>query len=102
MLNRLFFLCAVALALPAAFADGDAIDEIKVTASKRPLETSEIAAAITLIDGSEVRSEKLVTDAITGVAGVSLQQTTPGQGAVIVRGLKGSSILHLVDGTAVE
>ena len=30
--------------------------------------------------------------------GVFLQQTTPGQGAAIVRGLKGSSILHLVDG----
>ena len=30
--------------------------------------------------------------------GVFLQQTTPGQGAAIIRGLKGSEVLHLVDG----
>ena len=34
--------------------------------------------------------------------GVYLQQTTPGQGAAIIRGLKGSSILHLVDGIRVN
>ena len=28
--------------------------------------------------------------------GVFLQQTTPGQGAAIIRGLKGSEVLHLV------
>ena len=42
--------------------------------------------------------EKLVTDALSAAPGVFVQQTTPGQGAVIIRGLKGSSILHLVDG----
>ena len=30
--------------------------------------------------------------------GVYLQQTTPGQGAAIIRGLKGSQVLHLIDG----
>ncbi len=43
-------------------------------------------------------SSKLTTDALASVVGVSLQQTTPGQGAVIIRGLKGSAVLHLVDG----
>ena len=33
-----------------------------------------------------------------GSPGVFLQQTTPGQGAAIIRGLKGSEVLHLVDG----
>ena len=39
-----------------------------------------------------------MTDALKMQPGVFLQQTTPGQGAVIIRGLKGSEVLHLVDG----
>jgi outer membrane cobalamin receptor len=37
-------------------------------------------------------------DALHGEVGTFVQQTTPGQGVVIVRGLKGSEVLHLVDG----
>jgi outer membrane receptor protein involved in Fe transport len=35
---------------------------------------------------------------LRGESGVYFQQTGPGQGMAIVRGLKGSSVLHLVDG----
>ena len=74
------------------------LDEVVVTASRRPVATDAISSALSLLERDDVVSEKLVTDALANQAGVSLQQTTPGQGAAIIRGLKGSSILHLVDG----
>ena len=43
-------------------------------------------------------SPYLVMDALHGETGTFVQQTTPGQGVVIVRGLKGSEVLQLVDG----
>jgi outer membrane receptor for ferrienterochelin and colicin len=74
------------------------IDEVLVTATRRTISTAEIASALTLVDGAVARTPKLVTDALDTQVGVFLQQTTPGQGAAIIRGLKGSAILHLVDG----
>jgi hemoglobin/transferrin/lactoferrin receptor protein len=38
------------------------------------------------------------SEALQGEAGVFLQSSGPGQGIVILRGLKGSELLHLVDG----
>jgi hypothetical protein len=46
----------------------------------------------------EIRGAKIITDALAAQPGVFLQQTTPGQGAAIIRGLKGSEVLHIVDG----
>ncbi|HVF34333.1 MAG TPA: TonB-dependent receptor, partial [Candidatus Saccharimonadia bacterium] len=37
-------------------------------------------------------------DLLHGETGTFVQQTTPGQAVIIVRGLKGSEVLHLVDG----
>ena len=76
----------------------DEIDEVLVTATRRTVSAAEISSALSLVDDDAVRTHKLVTDALDANVGVFLQQTTPGQGAVIIRGLKGSSILHLVDG----
>jgi hemoglobin/transferrin/lactoferrin receptor protein len=76
----------------------DTLDEIQVTATRRPVESSKLSAALTLISAQEVQSGKLTTDALAAEVGVFLQQTTPGQGAAIVRGLKGSEVLHMVDG----
>ena len=81
-----------------ALANDDSIDEIRVTATRRPASVSEVSSGLTLIEGESIREQKLVTDALSQQVGVFLQQTTPGQGAAIVRGLKGSAILHLVDG----
>ena len=58
----------------------------------------DLSTALTIVSADEVREQKLVTDALASGVGTYLQQTTPGQGAAIVRGLKGSSVLHLVDG----
>jgi len=74
------------------------IDEVVVTASRRPVEYGDISAGLSLLNRDSVLSQKLTTDALSSNIGIYLQQTTPGQGAAIIRGLKGSAILHLVDG----
>lgn len=80
----------------------DVLDEIQVTASRRPLSISETPAALSVVRGASLQSESLATDALAFQPGAFLQQTTPGQGSVIVRGLKGSAVLHLVDGMRVN
>ena len=96
LLRRLVIL-SLTLAGFVAVAD-DTIDEIHVTATRRSVNESEVPSALTVIGANSVQAQKLVTDALSAEVGVYLQQTTPGQGAVIIRGLKGSAILHLVDG----
>ncbi len=76
----------------------DELDELVVTATRRPGTSAEVSSALSLVNRDDVLSEKLATDALSSRVGVFLQQTTPGQGAAIIRGLKGSAILHLVDG----
>lgn len=96
----LHFLPAVLLAAGPtdALATEDRLDEITVIATRRPADATEVSAAVSSVSGREVAVRKLTTDALAAATGVSVQQTTPGQGAAIIRGLKGSSILHLVDG----
>ena len=53
---------------------------------------------VDIITSEEIVGGNLLTDALALKPGVFVQQTTPGQGAPIVRGLKGSEVLHLVDG----
>jgi hemoglobin/transferrin/lactoferrin receptor protein len=113
---------ATALAAPAAFAqestssdaersprcspndsrcaDPDTLDTIQVTATKRPESSLDISAATTIVTRAELSDAAMQTpmDALHGEVGTYVQQTTPGQGIVIVRGLKGSEVLHLVDG----
>ena len=79
-------------------ADEEAIEEIAVLATRRAVNLVDLSSAISTVDRDVVLDRKLATDALAEVTGVTLQQTTPGQGAAIVRGLKGSAILHLVDG----
>ncbi len=94
--RRLLLILLASACLPAVAED--AIDEIQVTATRRPVRVNEVPSALTSIQANSVQANKLVTDALSAEPGVFLQQTTPGQGAVIIRGLKGSAILHLVDG----
>ena len=91
----LFFLY---LAPVSASASEVIIDEILVTATRREASAADVSSALSVVTTDEVRNAMLVTDALDWLPGTRLQQTTPGQGAVIIRGLKGSSILHLVDG----
>ena len=82
---------------PAPAADLH-IEEVMVTATRRTVSTAELAAAVSVVAFDELRDKKLITDALATIPGVFLQQTTPGQGAAIVRGQRGSAVLHLVDG----
>ena len=92
--------CASVLmpACPALAQSSEVIEEIQVTATRRPMRTSDVSAALTIVAANKIAAARLITDSLAAQPGVFLQQTTPGQGAAIVRGLKGSEVLHLVDG----
>ncbi|MCP5092347.1 MAG: TonB-dependent receptor, partial [Gammaproteobacteria bacterium] len=95
---RLIFLMAAMAAPLITAADDSEIDEVVVSATRRAVSSEQVSSGLTLVGSERVAAEKLTTDALASTVGVYLQQTTPGQGAAIIRGLKGSSILHLVDG----
>lgn len=98
ILRRLLLTFVFFIAPGIAPAEQGAIDEVFVTATRRPATTSEISSALSVATSDTVRAQKLTTDALRSVVGVHVQKTTPGQGSAVIRGLKGSSILHLVDG----
>ena len=79
-------------------AQAEEIDEILVTAVRHAMVEDQLSIALAVVDTDEIRRHSLLTDALVRAPGLQLQQTTPGQGAAIIRGQKGSAILHLVDG----
>lgn len=102
---------ALCLGLPAAFPshaqDDDAVerearrlDQVQVTATRREEAVLEVPVGITVVDRDQIErmAPQTVSDLLHGEPGTYVQQTTPGQGVVIIRGLKGSEVLHLVDG----
>lgn len=91
-------LTAIPLSANATQAGPASLDEIVVTATRRAERSGDVSSTITVVDQQAIASNALITDALANQPGVFLQQTTPGQGAAVVRGLKGSAILHLVDG----
>ncbi len=96
ILRGLSYVAASAVLLPVNVHA--ALEEIVVTATRRSAVASDISLPTTLVGSDELARVTLPTDALAAVAGVFLQQTTPGQGAAIIRGQRGSSVLHLVDG----
>jgi outer membrane receptor protein involved in Fe transport len=85
--------------LTACFpAHAEPIEEILVTAVRRAVAEEQLSISLDTVDRDAVTRNVLLTDALADAPGVFLQQTTPGQGAAIVRGQKGSAVLHLVDG----
>ena len=97
MLRFLLLMAATVAPLITAANDSD-IDEVVVTATRRAISSEQVSSGLTVMSRERLQAEKLITDALASNVGVFLQQTTPGQGTAIIRGLKGSSILHLVDG----
>jgi len=73
---------------------------VQVTATRRAESTLEVPAGVTIVTEEQIREAFAPTamDLLHGEVGTFVQQTTPGQSIVIVRGLKGSEVLHLVDG----
>jgi outer membrane receptor protein involved in Fe transport len=77
-----------------------ALAAIQVTATRNAETVIEVPVATTVVSRDQIRTgaPQTVMDALHGNPGTFVQQTTPGQGVVIIRGLKGSEVLHLVDG----
>lgn len=96
--TSLLFVFANLPAVEPALAE-ETLDEIVVAAKRRDSSVAEVSAAVGTIDADAAGPIVLATDALSEVPGVFLQQTTPGQGTAIVRGLRGSSVLHVVDGS---
>ncbi|MCJ7556527.1 MAG: TonB-dependent receptor [Gammaproteobacteria bacterium] len=92
----------------AALADGEAIESLQtnsietlqVTASAREQSVLESTAAVTVVGDRQMREGRMhvLPEALRGETGTWFQQTTPGQGTPVLRGLKGSQVLNLVDG----
>jgi hemoglobin/transferrin/lactoferrin receptor protein len=76
------------------------MESIVVTATRREESVLDVAEAISVIGAEEINrhAPELLAEMLRGVPGAYFQQTTPGQGIPIIRGLKGSQVLHLVDG----
>ena len=72
------------------------VPEIVVTATRNQHDAFEIPRAVSVIDVGF--QGDLLPELLRGQTGMFVQQTTPGQGTPIVRGLIGSSVLILVDG----
>ncbi|HEY0972958.1 MAG TPA: TonB-dependent receptor [Solimonas sp.] len=98
-------LCAALAGTGAALAQGNTkaatqLDPIQVTASRVPTAAADTPQAVTIVGAEAIArgTPRIATDLLRGQPGVFLQSSGPGQGIVIVRGLKGSEVLHLVDG----
>jgi len=76
------------------------MESIVVTATRSEQSILEVSEAVSVITSDEIKrlAPELLAEMLRGVPGAFFQQTTPGQGIPIIRGLKGSQVLHLVDG----
>lgn len=88
------------LALVPLVDEPASLGRLQVTAGRVAQSTVDVSGGVTVITRDEIDREipQIAVDALRGKPGVFVQQTTPGQGIPIVRGLKGSEVLHLVDG----
>lgn len=87
-------------ASPEDDQDIESLAPLQVTASKTATTTNDSAAAVSVVTRDEIKNKPntLLPDLLRQESGVYIQQTTPGQGIPIIRGLKGSQNVHLVDG----
>ncbi len=76
------------------------LSQVQVTATGTAAPALDVPQPITIVDRDtlEARMAPTPMEALRGETGVFVQQTTPGQSIVIVRGLKGSEVLQMVDG----
>jgi outer membrane receptor protein involved in Fe transport len=82
------------------FRDTRTLETIQVTAARIEQSIYDVSEAVTVIGAESIdrHAPELLAEMLRGVPGAFFQQTTPGQGIPIIRGLKGSQVLHLVDG----
>lgn len=106
---RPLLLLLAATTIPAAAAAGTAdegwesdrtLESVIVTATRMERSILDVTEAVLAIEAGQIRNQapELLAEMLRGMPGAFFQQTTPGQGIPIIRGLKGSQVLHLVDG----
>ena len=80
--------------------EDDLQEHVHVKATRIRQRDIDIAAAVSAIDEEAVlkMAPDVIAEMLRSQPGAFFQQTTPGQGIPIVRGLKGSQVLHMVDG----
>jgi outer membrane receptor protein involved in Fe transport len=80
--------------------EGRTLESVIVTATRIEQSMLDVAEAVSVIGAEDIErlAPELLAEMLRGVPGAFFQQTTPGQGIPIIRGLKGSQVLHLVDG----
>lgn len=90
---------AFCVSVHAAY-QAEVLDPVQVTATRLAESSFNVPQVVTVLDADAIseKSPQVMAEALRGEAGAFFQQTAPGQGMVIVRGLKGSEVLHLVDG----
>jgi outer membrane receptor protein involved in Fe transport len=76
------------------------LESVIVTARRTEESLLDVSEAVSVVGSDEINrlAPELLAEMLRGVPGAFFQQTTPGQGIPIIRGLKGSQVLHLVDG----
>jgi outer membrane receptor protein involved in Fe transport len=76
------------------------LSPVQVTAGRASENEFDVPQPMTIVSGVDVdrRDPQVIAQALAYQPGAFFQQSGPGQGIVIVRGLKGSEVLHLVDG----
>jgi outer membrane receptor protein involved in Fe transport len=92
----------------ADFSLGDAdasaemirMENVQVTATRSERSIYDVSEAVSVLTAEEIErsAPDVLAEMLRGLPGTFFQQTTPGQGIPIIRGLKGSQVLHLVDG----
>ena len=103
-LAGLWLLCLLGPGVAAANANDwesdRTLESVIVTATRIEQSVLDVAEAVSVVSAEEIRrlAPELQAETLRGVPGAFFQQTTPGQGIPIIRGLKGSQVLHLVDG----
>jgi len=82
------------------FGPARTLETVQVTARRTEQSIFDASEGVSVIASDEInrRAPELLAEMLRGIPGAFFQQTTPGQGIPIIRGLKGSQVLHLVDG----
>ena len=76
------------------------LSPMQVTAGRQAESEYQVPQPVTVLTRAEIErlDPQVLAQALAYQPGAFFQQSGPGQGIVIVRGLKGSEVLHLVDG----
>jgi outer membrane receptor protein involved in Fe transport len=96
----LLFAAGQARAVDETIEEARPLEHVQVTATRRAATEFDVSAAVNQVTAADIESESpdVLAEMLRGLPGTFFQQTTPGQGIPVIRGLKGSQVLHLVDG----